>query len=491
MKKKILTLIILLILTTFAFGCSSDEIEAALEDGVNVLENDGEYDFEFTDRDLDINYDEESATIIELSDEDIDINGSGADYEDSLVTISAEGTYILRGELNNGQILIDAAEEDKIQIVLDNVSINNDDGAAIYVKQADKVFITMSEDSENSLSCNGDIEDDGDTNVDAVVFSKDDLTINGEGSLTISTEYGNGISSKDDLVITSGTYKINVSGRCLEANDRIKIAEGFFMLISGDDGLHCENDEEDTLGYIYIQGGTFDIFAEDDGIHGNLNVTINGGEIVIEDSYEGIEGTTIDLNGGEIYVNSDDDGLNAAGGNDGSNANGPGADMFSADGDAYISITGGSININADGDGIDSNGSLYISGGTTYVSGPTNNGNGALDYNGEAIITGGTVIAAGSSGMSQNFSQGSSQGSMLIYSNGEISGEIDLLDASGNVLASFTPEKMYSSVVISTPDVLEDETYYVNMGITSQTVTMEDLIYGGGGMMNPGGKQRP
>jgi hypothetical protein len=165
--------------------------------------------------------------------------------------------------------------------------------------------------------------------------------------------------------------------------------------------------------------------------------------------------------------------------------------MFSADGDAYISITGGSININADGDGIDSNGSLYISGGTTYVSGPTNNGNGALDYNGEAIITGGTVIAAGSSGMSQNFSQGSSQGSMLIYSNGEISGEIDLLDASGNVLASFTPEKMYSSVVISTPDVSEDETYYINMGITSQTVTMEDLIYGGGGMMNPGGKQRP
>ena len=165
-------------------------------------------------------------------------------------------------------------------------------------------------------------------------------------------------------------------------------------------------------------------------------------------------------------------------------------DMFAVDNNAYIKISGGKLIVNADGDGVDSNGNLYVSGGETYVSGPTNNGNGALDYNGEAQITGGTFIAAGASGMAQNFGSSSTQGSIMINTQSGSGGEIILKDSSGNVIASYTPDKSYNSVVVSCPGIKKDSTYTLTANGTDTTVEMTDIIYGssdgmGGGM--PGG----
>lgn len=483
MKIIILLLTMIIALLAFIYVYIDDSEESSTESEAFSVDA-GDYDFEFSDRDLDATYDEDGATFIELSETDIVIEGEGAEVDGNIVTISTEGTYILSGALNDGQILIEADEEDKVQIVLDNVSLNNKDGAAIYVKQCDKAFITIAEGSQNSLSSTGEFTSDGEVNMDAVVFSVGDLTLNGGGTLTISTVYGNGISSKDDLVITSGTYKINVEGRALEANDRIKIANGEFYIIAGDDGIHCENSEDDSLGYVYIKDGDFDIISGDDGIHGNSNVTIDGSNILIEESYEGIEGNTIVINDGVISVYSSDDGLNCAGGNDSSNDSGPGADKFSTDEDAYILITGGELSVNADGDGMDSNGNLYISGGTIYVSGPTEDNNGSLDYNGEAIITGGTLVAAGSSGMTQNFSEESTQGSILVSGESYFEEEIELLDSEGNILLSYTPAKTFSSVVISSPDIKQGSTYYVNIGDSSEEIVMDSIIYGVGETQN-------
>ena len=228
----------------------------------------------------------------------------------------------------------------------------------------------------------------------------------------------------------------------------------------------------------------------DDGIHADAALTISGGSVTVSDSYEGLEAADIVIEGGEISVTASDDGLNAAGGSDGSNGGGMfGGDPFAAQ-DASITISGGSLTVNADGDGIDSNGDLTVSGGTIFVSGPTNSGNGALDYNGSGVITGGTLIAAGASGMAENFSNGSTQCSVLVNFSSTVSAgsEICVYDSDGTLIASYTPEKNYQCAVISSPALAVGETCTVTAGGTQQTVTLSSTITGGGmGMGGMGG----
>ena len=316
----------------------------------------------FTERDLAQNPDLSEAKELTLQ--------SGKD-----ITISKAGVYHITGSAEDCTVIVDAGDEDKVQIVLDGVTVTNSDAPCIYVKNADKVFVTLT--GDNSLSVTGKFTADGDTNTDGVIFSKDDITLNGTGSLTISST-DNGIVGKDDLKITGGTYRITAASKAIEANDSIRISDGTFTIKAGTDGLHAENEDDDTLGYIYIGGGSFSMNVGDDGIHGTSVVQIDGGQFTVS-AAECIEGTYIRINDGTFDLSSWDDGINAA---KKSNSYTP-----------TVEINGGTINITmsaGDTDGIDSNGNIIVNSGTISV-----NGNSTFDYDGTAQFNGGTIYVNG------------------------------------------------------------------------------------------------
>lgn len=325
----------------------------------------------FTDRDLEQTADLTSAEKYNLSD--------GED-----ITITSEGVYVISGQASEVTIYVEAGDEDKVQIVLDSASILNESKPAIYVKSADKVFVTTT-DSDNTLEVTGTFETaassidskEETTNLDAVIFSKDDLVISGVGTLNISSS-DNAVTSKDTLKITGSTINVSCTGSAFEAHDAIEVADGTKNIASCNDGLHAENDEDDSVGYIYICGGTFNITASDDAIHATTIVQIDSSDMNLTGA-ECIEGTYIQINGGDITINASDDGINAA---SKSSEYTPTFEMN----DGTLKVTMGA----GDTDGIDSNGNIYVNGGTIDVSGQS-----TFDYDGTAQYNGGTIIENG------------------------------------------------------------------------------------------------
>lgn len=316
----------------------------------------------FTERDLTQTADTTDATYYTLED--------GRD-----ITIAAEGVYVIQGTAADATIYVDADDADKVQIVLDGATIVNDDAPAIYVRSADKVFVTTTS-SENALSVTGSFVADGDTNLDAVIFSRSDLVLNGTGTLTV-TSTANGISSKDDLKVTGGMLAIDCAGDGLEANDSVAVADGTITIATQKDGIHAEYD--DGTGYVYITGGTISIQAASDGIQGTELVQIDGGTLTIS-AGEGIESTYVQINGGTIDIYATDDGINAS--------------FKSGSTVPMLEINGGDVTVSmaqGDTDALDSNGYLSINGGTVDISAQS-----AFDFDYSAELTGGTVYVNGS-----------------------------------------------------------------------------------------------
>ncbi|RGS78857.1 carbohydrate-binding domain-containing protein [Coprococcus sp. AF21-14LB] len=588
-------LLFLLLGTLMLSGCNKKTEENTIESTIAVSNSITEIDTSnmFSDRDKEVGYEESESVAISLVDDSSVCESDAVVITENTVTIKEEGTYILSGSLSNGMVIVEAEDTDKIQIILNGVSISNSQSAALYVRSADKVFITTASGTENILENNGTYVVIDENNIDSAVFSKSDLTLNGEGTLTVTAQEGHGIVSKDDLVLTSGTYVITSASHGISGKDSVRIANGSYTIVSEKDGIHAENTEDSSLGFVYLAGGSFSITSQqdgisasswlqaedgtyeilsgegsarvqnqssgedkpmqrtfqeeaeenttsikgikavtqlvlnggtynidaeddalhsngnlavkngtyalssgDDGIHADSNASISGGGIDIIKSYEGIEGLSIDITGGEIFVLATDDGMNAAGGNDSSGFEGPGfgGDQFASTEGAYINIAGGVLRVNASGDGIDSNGDITVSGGETYVSGPTNDGNGTLDYSGTAQVTEGIFAAAGSSGMAQNFDSSSTQGVIMINTDPqEQNTNIVLLDSNGTELLNWTAEKEYSSIIISSSEIKEGETYTIKAGTTEQSITMDSLVYGnnshGGAPGSSGGER--
>ena len=345
---------------------TADQTSAGLADGTTV---NGIYSYDdmFTERDLDVGYDESSAVKINLADDsttvtvgddteadaseadetkadDSETDGtkdggaetdetkadesetdetkadesetdgtkadesvtnetetasSGVSISGNIITITKEGTYVFSGALSEGQIVVDA-DSAKVQLVLDNADITCASSAAIYVKNADKTFITLAEGSENILMNTAEYEAIDDNNIDAVIFSKDDLTLNGKGTLTINSEYGHGIVSKDDLKLVGGICNITAKAHALSGKDSVRIAAGTYNLTSGKDGIHSENADDDEKGFVYIASGDFTIESTGDGIDASYVVQIDDGDfdITAGDGAENATKTHKDIPGG-------------------------------------------------------------------------------------------------------------------------------------------------------------------------------------------------
>lgn len=583
MNKKLITVLCALSLTVSVTGCSSKTNTTGTNKKITTV----------TDKTTNATKSEELKdvdTYIELGDS-ININGEGAKVENNKVTITSTGTYSISGELKDGQIVVSAGEEDKVQIQLNNANITSSNSAPIYVKSAKRVVIGLIDGTKNTITDgeNYVFEDATTDEPNAAIFSKDDLTIIGTGSLVVNANYNNGITSKDDLKIEDGQIAVNSASDGLRGKDSIIILDGKITIDAKEDGMKSSNTEESEKGYIHIQGGILNIksgqdgiqaetnavisngeinivsgegsenssskngswgnwvdnqssgmkppgknntstteetnttsakgikatsnitisggninidssddsihsndtiiikggnikvSSGDDGVHADSKIEINGGDVDIAKSYEGIESQSITINDGNIKVVSSDDGINAGGGDDASSISGrPCENKFNSSSKCEIVINGGYTVVDARGDGIDANGSITITGGTTIVNGPANNGNGALDYDKSCDISGGILIAAGSAGMAQSPSSTSSQNSVNVaLPSQQANTIIHIEDEKGNEVITFAPSKQYQSVVVSSSKLKTGSTYKVSYGGTS-TGELKDGLYTSG-----------
>ena len=283
-----------------------------------VSQSDTDIDSMFTDRDKEVGYDEEKCVAIILSDDGSSCDNTSVAIDGLTITITEECTYLLSGFLSNGSVVVATDENVKVRLIFNGVVINNDSSAAIYVQSADKVFITLAPDSENMLSNGGTYEAVDDNNIDSVIFSKSDLTLNGSGSLTVTAKAGHGIVSKDDLVITGGTYAITAASQGLSGKDSIRILDGDFAITSGKDALHSENEDNAEKGFVYIAGGNFNLTASVDGISASGNMTL-------------LDGTyTMTTGGGSENGNDHQEGGPGGQGEPGDDMGNPGEDMMTS-----------------------------------------------------------------------------------------------------------------------------------------------------------------
>ena len=464
MKKRLagMFLALMLIIMPFAGCTAQDAVGTTVTETSSALQIDSNY---FTDRDSKIDYEESTASKIVLSSTTAKITGDGAKLEDKTVKITKEGTYILSGSSDGLNVVVEAADTKKVWLVFDNLSMKGV-SAPIQVLTADKVFITLAKGSTNTIE---DIETAENEELNAAIYSKSDLTINGSGKLIVNGKYEHGIKSSDDLKMLGGSFVITAANDGLNANDALNIKDS-----------------------------VIEISAKGDGIHSDKNVYIDGKSLNIKESEEGIEGKVVDIVSGDIDIKSSDDGINATDSslktdnlpadvqekikNRPERPEGeavPEGEMQRPEGmprgggfenqeGTEIIIRGGDLYIDASGDGIDSNGNLTVSGGKVVIEGSGSRGDGAIDYNGTGLVTGGEVLALGGSDMLQSFSSESAQSHIAVTAKESIAvgAKITIKDEAGKVLYEHINKKAFSALVYSSKDLVKAKNYTVQIGDT-------------------------
>lgn len=361
-RKQIAALFVSLSLCLACSACgqtATSNSSATAQSSTAVLLTAPSVDDMFTARDYEIGYSDYCT--ITLSDDASSADGDGVAISENTITITSAGTYVLTGSLSDGQIIVDVGDEEKVQLVLSNANVTCSGSAALYCRNADKVFVTTAENTENSLCSVDEFASSEESNIDAAIFAKCDLTLNGSGTLNVSCTAGHGIVSKDDLVITSGDYCIEAAKQGLSGKDSVRIAGGNFTITSGTDGIHSENDTEDE-GFIFISGGTFLITSSHDGIDASGAITIEDGDFTIN-AGGGNTNATKSHTDTDFGPRPEDRQTTTD-----SSASDTDSDYKGIKSDTSILITDGTFTIDASDDAVHTNGSILISDGTLILS---------------------------------------------------------------------------------------------------------------------------
>ena len=449
----------------------------------------------------------------------------GVSVENGTITITSGGTYRLSGEYS-GQVKIEAAKTDTVRLVLDNAKITNSTGAAINVVSAAEAIIYTAAGTTNTVADEANYTATGDDDPDAAIYSTANLTLTGEGSLSVKGAYEEGIHTTGGLVIASGTLEVNAANTGIKGKDYVDITGGIVNVTAAQDGIKSTNTDDESLGFTRLSAGSVTISAGDDGLKAPHTLEISGGTLNIEKSNEGIEAQYINILDGDVTVNSTDDGINASlkdsssdtssdttsgtattgqqtqqnqngqvqqapagggaapGGSQGSTGQNQNMPQPPTDGtmpgggggtfevvDAAINISGGTVTVNAEGDGIDSNGTATFSGGTVTVNGPAAGGNNALDSNGDLLLNGGTVTAGSTADMFEAPSSASTSGYLKITDSSALTqgSTVQVTDSSGTVVANY---KITTSgvqlVLVSNKNIVKGQSYTVS--VTSGSV---------------------
>lgn len=449
----------------------------------------------------------------------------GVSVENGTITITSGGTYRITGEYS-GQVKIEAAKTDTVRLVLDNAKITNSTGAAINVVSAAEAIIYTAAGTTNTVADEANYTATGDDDPDAAIYSTANLTLTGEGSLSVKGAYEEGIHTTGGLVIASGTLDVNAANTGIKGKDYVDITGGIVNVTAAQDGIKSTNTDDESLGFTRLSAGSVTISAGDDGLKAPHTLEISGGTLNIEKSNEGIEAQYINILDGDVTVNSSDDGINASlkdsssdtssdttsgtaitgqqtqqnqngqtqqapagggaapGGSQGSTGQNQNMPQPPTDGtmpgggggtfevvDAAINISGGTVTVNAEGDGIDSNGTATFSGGTVTVNGPAAGGNNALDSNGDLLLNGGTVTTGSTADMFEAPSSASTSGYLKITDSSALTqgSTVQVTDSSGTVVANY---KITTSgvqlVLVSNKNIVKGQSYTVS--VTSGSV---------------------
>ncbi|MEE1154822.1 MAG: carbohydrate-binding domain-containing protein [Acutalibacteraceae bacterium] len=399
--KKILSLFLFSSMMISLFtGCTTDtenkpqgesqiQSSTTTTESVNVDSSNPTTDM-FTERDFKTEYDESNAVTIKLNGASATASSDSVNISGSTITITEEATYIISGELTDGMLIINSPDTAKLQLVFNGVNITSKTSSALYILQADKVFLTLAENTTNTLANGGSFTAIDENNIDSALFSKQDLTMNGTGSLSVTSPAGHGIVCKDDLVITGGSYQVNSASHGFDVNDSVRVANATINIDAGKDSIHCENNDDTSKGFVYISSGNIKAEAEGDGIStgaymqiedGTIDLLVGGGSengtkthsdffggfmgggrpggMPPEDmqiteteedstSMKGLKATSnLVISGGNITVNSADDSIHS---------------------DTSLTINGGSFNIESGDDAIHAEETLTITDGKIDIS---------------------------------------------------------------------------------------------------------------------------
>lgn len=500
----------------------------------------------FTANDLNGSWDTSRATAtVALNGDSAKISGNGAYFNDGSVVITGAGYYVFSGSLDDGGIVVDAYGSSKVFLLLNGVTLYRSDDACLRVEQAEKVFLTLAGGTDNRMESGAAYSETalaGKTG--GTIFARDDLTINGGGSLTIVANYKHGVDANDDLVITGGTISVTAPQDGLHVNDSFRMREANVTIAAGDDGIHSDADiyiESGTLRIpscyeglealrVEIAGGDIEIYPTDDGLNANggpggFGGMMGGGrggafgEGAVDGGFGGgragrpgrfntersestggfggelpripggFDGEPPQIPGGFGGAQTPDDFGDRTPRMDGgmmrgAQTGGADADGAAEDTETYIRITGGNILIvnenGRDADGLDSNGSIYIEGGTILVSLSGSGGNNAIDFGSEnggvAQISGGTVIAAGGSSMAESFDDTSAQPSITYTGSVAAGSAVALRDAAGKTLLEWTVPCAFTHLTVSCPAMTFGETYTLVLGENEEEAVLDSAV---------------